>query len=87
MDTGQGQSTFYVPQVPRVVLQLTINLTPVEQAVYTTVMGMATIARTRVEIEAVAWGLKYDHDFFNLREHNFMTYPALVNYSKSFSHF
>ena len=82
MATGQGQSTFYVPQSPRVVPQLTINLTPVEQGVYNTVMATATIVRTRVEIEATAWGLKYDHDFFNLHEHNFTTYPALVNYSK-----
>ena len=46
-------------------------------------MGTRTIVHTRVEIEAAAWGLKYDHDFFNLCEHNFTTYPALVNYSKS----
>ena len=83
MDNGQGKAMFYVLQAPRVAPQLTINLTPGEQAVFTTVMGRPTIARTRVEIEAAAWGLKYDHDFFNLREQNFTTYPALVNYSKS----
>ena len=82
MATGQGQSTFYVPRSPRVVVQLTINLTPAELGVYNTLMAMATIAHTRVEIEATALGLKYDHDFFNLCEHNFTTYPALVNYSK-----
>ena len=83
MATGPCESTFYVPRSPRVVSQLTINLTPAELGVYNTVMATAPIVCTRVKIETTAWGLKYDHDFFNQHEQNFMTYPPLVNYSKS----
>ena len=82
MDSGLAQCTFYIPQSPRIVQQLTVTFTPPEQAVYNAVMASHDICHLRVEIQTVASALRYDHDFFNLRVHNYTTYPALVNYSK-----
>ena len=59
-----------------------ITLTPAEQQVYNAVMNSNAILRLQVEIQAAADSLKYDHDYFNLCLHNYMTYPPLVNYSK-----
>ena len=82
MATRQSEATFYVPKAPRIVPQLTITLTPQEQQVYNAVMGSADIGHLQVEIQTAAWVMKYDHDFFNLCENNYTTYPALVNQSK-----
>ena len=82
MAIGQMQATFYVPKVPHIVQRLTINLTPAEQQVYTAVMTSDEILQLQVEIQAAADALRYDHDYFNLRVHNYTTYQPLVNYSK-----
>ena len=82
MAIGQTQATFYVPKVPHIVQQLLITLTQAEQQVYNAVMTSDEILRLQVEIQAVADALRYDHDYFNLRVHNYTTYPPLVNYSK-----
>ena len=82
MAIGQMQSTFYVPKVPHIVQRLTITLTPPEQQVYNAVMTSDEILRLQVEIQVAADALRYDHDYFNLRVHNYTTYQPLVNYSK-----
>ena len=82
MAIGQTQATFYIPKVPHIVQQLPITLTPAEQQVYNDVMTSNEILRLQVEIQAAADALRYDHDYFNLRVHNYMMYPPLVNYSK-----
>ena len=82
MAIGQTQATFYVPKVPHIVQLLMITLTPAKQQVYTAVMTSDEILRLQVEIQAVADVLRYDHDYFNLRVHNYTTYQPLVNYSK-----
>ena len=82
MAIRQTQATFYVPKVPHIVQRLPITLTQAEQQVYNAVMNSDEILRLQVEIQAAADVLRYDHDYFNLRVHNYMTYPALVNYSK-----
>ena len=82
MAIGQTQATFYVLKVPHIVQRLLITLTQAKQQVYNAVMNSDEILRLQVEIQAAADALRYDHDYFNLRVHNYMTYPALVNYSK-----
>ena len=82
MAIGQTQATFYVSKVPHIVQQLPITLTQAEQQVYNAVMTSDEILRLQVEIQAAADALRYDHDNFNLRVHNYMTYQPLVNYSK-----
>ena len=82
MAIGQTQATFYVPKVPHIVQQLPITLTQAEQQVYNDVMTSDEILRLQVEIQAAADALRYVHDYFNLRVHNYMTYQPLVNYSK-----
>ena len=82
MAIGQTQATFYIPKVPHIVQRLPITLTQAEQQVYNAVMTSDEILRLQVEIQAAADALRYDHDYFNLRVHNYMTYPPLVNYSK-----
>ena len=82
MGIGQTQVTFYVPKQPHIVQRLLITLTQAEQQVYNTVMTSNEILRLQVEIQAAADALRYDHDYFNLRVHNYMNYPPLVNYSK-----
>ena len=82
MAIGQTQATFYVPKVPHIVQRLPITLTQAEQQVYNEVMTSDEILRLQVEIQVAADALRYDHDYFNLRVHNYMTYPPLVNYSK-----
>ena len=82
MGIGQTQATFYVPKQPHIVQQLPITLTQAEQQVYNTVMTSNEILRLQVEIQVAADALRYDHDYFNLRAHNYMAYPPLVNYSK-----
>ena len=84
MGIGQTQGTFYVPKQPHIVQQLPITLTPPEQQVYNAVMTSNQILRLQVEIQAAADALRYDHDYFNLRVHNYMNYPPLVNYSKQY---
>ena len=73
---------FYILQSPQIVQQLTVTLTQPEQQVYNAVMASHEICHLRVEIQTAASALRYDHDFFNLRVHNYTTHPALVNYSK-----
>ena len=82
MAIGQMQATFYVLKVPHIVQQLTITLTQAEQQVYNAVMTSDEILRLQVEIQVAADALRYDHDYFNLRVHNYTTYQPLVNYSK-----
>ena len=82
MAIRQTQATFYIPKVPHIVQRLSITLTQAEQQVYNAVMTSDEILRLQVEIQAAADALRYDHDYFNLRVHNFMTYQPLVNYSK-----
>ena len=82
MAIGQTQATFYIPKVPHIVQQLTITLTQAEQQVYNAVMTSDEILQLQVEIQVAADVLRYDHDYFNLRVHNYTTYPPLVNYSK-----
>ena len=82
MAIGQTQTTFYIPKQPHIVQRLPITLTPAEQQVYNTVITSNEIRRLQVEIQVAANALRYDHDYFNLRVHNYMTYPPLVNYSK-----
>ena len=82
MAIGQTQATFYIPKVPHIVQRLPITLTPAEQQIYNNVMISNEILRLQVEIQAAADALRYDHDYFNLRVHNYMMYPPLVNYSK-----
>ena len=82
MAIGQAQCTFYVPKAPQIVQQLTITLTQPKQGVYNAVMASPEIARLHIEIQAAAYALKYDHDYFNLRIHNYTTYQPLVNHSK-----
>ena len=82
MGIGQTQGTLYVPKQPHIVQRLSITLTQAEQQVYNAVMNSNAILRLQVEIQAAAYALRYDHDYFNLRIHNYMTYPPLVNYSK-----
>ena len=82
MAIGQTQATFYIPKVPHIVQRLLITLTQAKQQVYNAVMTSDEILRLQVEIQAVADALRYDHDYFNLRVHNYMTYQPLVNYSK-----
>ena len=82
MGIGQTQATFYVLKQPHIVQQLPITLTQAEQQVYNTVMTSDQILRLQVEIQVAADALRYDHDYFNLRVHNYMTYQPLVNYSK-----
>ena len=82
MGIGQTQATFYVPKQPHFVQRLPITLTQAEQQVYNTVMTSNEILWLQVEIQVAADALRYDHDYFNLRVHNYMTYPPLVNYSK-----
>ena len=82
MGIRQTQGTFYVPKHPHIVQQLPITLTPAEQQVYNAVMNSNAILRLQVEIQVAADALRYDHDYFNLHVHNYMTYPPLVNYSK-----
>ena len=82
MAIGQTQTTFYILKQPHIVQQLPITLTPAEQQVYNTVITSNEIWRLQVEIQAAANALRYDHDYFNFRVHNYMTYPPLVNYSK-----
>ena len=82
MGIGQTQGTFYVLKQPHIVQRFPITLTQAEQQVYNTVMTSSQILRLQVEIQVAADALKYDHDYFNLRVHNYMNYPPLVNYSK-----
>ena len=82
MGIGQIQATFYVPKQPHIVQRLPITLTQAEQQVYNRVMTSNEILQLQVEIQAAADALRYDHDYFNLRVHNYMTYPPLVNHSK-----
>ena len=82
MAIGQTQATFYIPKVPHIVQRLPITLTQAEQQVYNDVMTSDEILRLQVEIQAAADVLRYDHDYFNLHVHNYMTYQPLVNYSK-----
>ena len=82
MAIGQTQATFYVPNVPHIVQRLPITLTLAEQQVYNAVMTSDEILRLQVEIQVAANALRYDHDYFNLCVHNYMTYQPLVNYSK-----
>ena len=82
MAIGQAQCTFYVPKAPQIVQQLTITLTPPKQQVYAAVMASDEITRLQVEIQVAADVLRYYHDYFNLRIHNYTTYQLLVNYSK-----
>ena len=82
MAIGQTQCTFYVPKVPHIVQRLTITLTQAEQQVYTAVMASDEILRLQVEIQVAADALRYDHDYFNLRVHNYTSFQPLVNYSK-----
>ena len=82
MAIGQTQATFYVLKVPHIVQRLLITLTQAKQQVYNAVINSDEILQLQVEIQAAADALRYDHDYFNLRVHNYMTYPALVNYSK-----
>ena len=82
MGIGQTQATFHVSKQPHIVQQLPITLTQAEQQVYNTVMTSNEILRLQVEIQVAADALRYDHDYFNLRVHNYMAYPPLVNYSK-----
>ena len=82
MAIGQTQATFYIPKVPHIVQQLPITLTQAEQQVYNAVMTSDEILRLQVEVQVAADALRYDHDNFNLRVHNYMTYQPLVNYSK-----
>ena len=82
MAIGQTQATFYILKVPHIVQQLPITLTQAEQQVYNAVMTSDEILQLQVEIQAAADALRYDHDYFNLRVHNYTTYPPLVNYSK-----
>ena len=82
MGIRQTQGTFYVPKKPLIVQRLPITLTPAEQQVYNAVMNSNAILQLQVEIQAAADALRYDHDYFNLLVHNYMTYPPLVNYSK-----
>ena len=82
MGIGQTQATFYITKQPHIVQRLLITLTQAEQQVYNTVMTSNEILRLQVEIQVAADVLRYDHDYFNLRVHNYMTYPPLVNYSK-----
>ena len=82
MAIGQTQATFYVPKVPHIVQGLPITLTQAKQQVYNAVMNSDEILQLQVEIQVAADALRYDHDYFNLHVHSYMTYPALVNYSK-----
>ena len=82
MGIGQTQATFYIPKQPHIVQRLLITLTPPKQQVYNAVMNSNAILQLQVEIQVAADALRYDHDYFNLRVHNYMTYPPLVNYSK-----
>ena len=82
MGIGQTQATFYVLKQPHIVQRLPITLTQAEQQVYNRVMTSNEILRLQVEIQAAADALRYDHDYFNFRVHNYMTYPPLVNHSK-----
>ena len=45
-------------------------------------MASDEITRLQVEIQVAADVLRYYHDYFNLRIHNYTTYQLLVNYSK-----
>ena len=82
MGIRQTQGTFYVPKQPHIVQQPPITLTPPEQQVYNAVMTSNQILQLQVEIQVAADALRYDHDYFNLRVHNYMNYSPLVNYSK-----
>ena len=82
MGIGQTQGTFYVLKQPQIVQQLPITLTQAKQQLYNKVMTSNQILRLQVEIQVAADALRYDHDYFNLRVHNYMNYPPLVNYSK-----
>ena len=82
MGIGQTQATFYVPKQPHIVQRLLITLTQAKQQVYNRVMTSNEILRLQVEIQVAADALRYDHYYFNLHVHNYMTYPPLVNHSK-----
>ena len=82
MGIGQTQGTFYVPKQPHIVQRLPITLTQAKKQVYNAVMNSNAILWLQVEIQAAGDALRYDHDYFNLRVHNYMNYPPLVNYSK-----
>ena len=82
MAIRQTQATFYIPKVPHIVQRLPITLTQAKQQVYNAVMNSNEILQRQVEIQVAADALRYDHDYFNLRVHNYMTYQPLVNYSK-----
>ena len=82
MAIGQMQATFYIPKVPHIVQRLTITLTQAKQQVFNAVMTSGEILQLQVEIQAAADALRYDHDYFNLRVHNYTNYQPLVNYSK-----
>ena len=82
MGIGQTQATFYIPKQPHIVQRLLITLTQAKQQVYNTVMTFNEILRLQVEIQVAADALRYDHDYFNLGVHNYMTHPPLVNHSK-----
>ena len=54
MGLGQTQCTYYVPQLPRTIDQLQINLTQLEQTVYNRVIASADLAHMDIEFQAMA---------------------------------
>ena len=81
MAIRQVECTFYVSKEPHIIQRIKITLTPGEQQVYNAVMASADIQRLQVEIQVAADALRFEHDYLNLRVHNYMTYQPLVNYS------